>query len=341
LELQKADYIQLRRIIEEKGLLRYTELYYLVHFLVTITLFVLLFSVVLYFNKWYVLLLLIVPLSFVATHFGYLGHDAGHWAISNKEWVNEMMGQLSYSFLLGGSFSYWKYKHNLHHSHPNTEGSDPDIDLTPFSLTEARAMQKRGIKRWATRFQAWLFPSVFPILLFLIRYDGYRYLIKKKRLVIDWILLLSHVLLFFVIIPYLIGLGMAILVYMLLSMLIGVYIGFTFTPNHVGMPILDNMEDMPFLEKQVMTSRNIKSGVLLNYIFGGLDCQIEHHLFPKASRKNLLKIRNIVKEYCAEHSIPYKNESVAHAWKDIFTHLNTMGKYAKKFHMLKMAKDML
>ena len=339
--LQKADYIQLRKVIEEKGLLNYTGLYYLVHFLVTIVLFALLFVLIIYFNRWYATLLLILPLSFVATHFGYLGHDAGHRAISKRAYINEMVGQLSYSFVLGGSFSYWKFKHNLHHTHPNIEGSDPDIDMTLFSLTEQHARKRKGIKRLITRFQAWLFPTVFLILLFLIRYDSLKYLLSKKGLFIDWLLLLGHVTLYFLIVPYFVGIWTAIFVYVLLSVLISAYIGFTFTPNHVGMPILENAGDMPFMEKQIMTSRNIKSGLVLNYIFGGLDCQIEHHLFPQASRKNLLKIRGIVKEFCVEHSIPYKYESVARAWKDIFIYLNTMGKYAKRFHTLKMAKDML
>lgn len=339
--MQKADYIELRKKIEEKGLLAHTEWYYLVHFLVTIILFAILLGLIVYLNRGYAALPLIVPLAFVTTHFGYLGHEAGHRAVSKRNWINELFGHVSYGLILGGSFSYWKFKHNQHHAHPNIEGSDPDIDVSPFSLTVQRALEKKGLKRLATRFQAWLFPSVFLILAFLMRGDALRYLYREKKIRIDWLLLLGHVLLFFGILPYFIGIWMSLLIYAVLSMLIGIYLGFTFTPNHVGMPILEGADDLSFLEKQVRTSRNIKSGILLNYIFGGLDCQIEHHLFPQASRKNLLRIRSIVKEYCIQHNVPYRDESIAAAWKGIFKYLDTMGRYARRFPMLKMAHEML
>ena len=90
--------------------------------------------------------------------------------------------------------------------------------------------------------------------------------------------------------------------------LFGVYLGITFAPNHKGMPHPDGTED--FLRKQVLTSRNVRGGWLVDTALGGLNYQIEHHLFPAMPTPNLRKAQPIVQAYCAELGVPYEATSL-------------------------------
>ena len=81
---------------------------------------------------------------------------------------------------------------------------------------------------------------------------------------------------------------------------------------------------------------------MLNFITGGLNYQIEHHLFPTLSRKNLAKAKIIVKEFCDENSIPYKDNDLYTAWKEVFGYINMVSKYANpKFYVIKAVNDMI
>ena len=175
-----------------------------------------------------------------------------------------------------------------------------------------------------------------------MRIDSIKYMSKNKSsIIIDALLMICHVIFFLIIIPYFVGFLKAIILYLIVSIMLGLYFGFSFIPNHVGMPILKGNESLSFLEKQVLTSRDIKSGKFLDFIFGGLNHQIEHHLFPNISRKNLSKIKWIVKGFCIEKNILYQDDTLNKAWKDIFVYLNDIGKCAKKFNALKTAADMV
>ena len=84
----------------------------------------------------------------------------------------------------------------------------------------------------------------------------------------------------------------------------GVYMGASFAPNHKGMPIIAQDAKVDFLSKQVLTSRNIRGGWWVDPM-GGLNYQVEHHLFPNMPRPNLARAREIVREYCETLDIPY------------------------------------
>ena len=95
------------------------------------------------------------------------------------------------------------------------------------------------------------------------------------------------------------------------------------------MPIIEGDKKRSFLEQQVITSRNIKSNFIVNYLMGGLNYQIEHHLFPTISRKNLKKVNEIVKKYCLKMKIKYQEQSYLAALKDIFVFLHKVSKESK------------
>src|SRR5690606_16142717 len=88
-------------------------------------------------------------------------------------------------------------------------------------------------------------------------------------------------------------------------MVFGVYMGGSFAPNHKGMPLLPQDVEVDFLRRQVLTSRNVTGGPLMNLAMGGLDLQIEHHLFPRMPSSNLRRVQPIVKQFCAEKNVVY------------------------------------
>ena len=105
--------------------------------------------------------------------------------------------------------------------------------------------------------------------------------------------------------------------------LFGVYLGLTFAPNHKGMPHPDGTED--FLRKQVLTSRNVRGGWLVDTALGGLNHQIEHHLFPAMPTPNLRKAQPIVQAYCAEIGVPYEVTGLGDSYAQAFRHLHDVG----------------
>jgi fatty acid desaturase len=126
-----------------------------------------------------------------------------------------------------------------------------------------------------------------------------------------------------------IGLGLGFLGVQLA--VFGLYLGGSFVPNHVGMPILDRAHGLDYLRKQVLTSRNLRGGAVASTITGGLSLQIEHHLFPGMPRPNLLKARPIVRAHCRALDLPYTEVSAVSAWRRVIHHLNEVGSTAGAF----------
>ena len=113
----------------------------------------------------------------------------------------------------------------------------------------------------------------------------------------------------------------------------GVYMGASFAVNHTGMPMLPHDSKVDFLRRQVLTSRNIKGGWTMSIFMGGLNHQVEHHLFPNMPRPSLFKAREIVREYCETHNILYTETSYAQAQVRVLSYLNQVGLAARDpFH---------
>ena len=91
------------------------------------------------------------------------------------------------------------------------------------------------------------------------------------------------------------------------------------------MPTVAEGDDRGFLRRQVQSSRNLSGPAFVGFLFGGLDSQIEHHLFPTMPRGNLRRARVVVRGFCAEHDIPYAEQSLVHAYRDVVLHLRTVG----------------
>jgi fatty acid desaturase len=103
----------------------------------------------------------------------------------------------------------------------------------------------------------------------------------------------------------------------------GVYLGCTFAPNHKGMPMLAGSDPQPdFLRRQVLTSRNVRGGRLVEVLLGGLNHQIEHHLFPNMPTPHLRRARPIVKAHCARLGISYTESGLFASYAQTLRHLH-------------------
>jgi len=107
--------------------------------------------------------------------------------------------------------------------------------------------------------------------------------------------------------------------------LFGVYMGSSFAPNHKGMPILSRDQKLDYLRSQVLTSRNIRGSWLVDLTLGGLNYQIEHHLFPSMPRPALRRAQEPVRAFCAERDIPYCETSLAGSYAQVLRHLAAAG----------------
>jgi fatty acid desaturase len=91
------------------------------------------------------------------------------------------------------------------------------------------------------------------------------------------------------------------------------------------MPTLSEAEELDFLRSQVLTSRNVRGGRLVDWLLGGLNYQIEHHLFPNMPRPNLRHAQPLVRAFCQEHDLPYTEATMFGSYAEALRHLHSVG----------------
>jgi fatty acid desaturase len=261
----------------------------------------------------------------VFTQIGFLGHDAGHQQIFRSKRWNDRFGLLLSNLGVGLSYGWWVDKHNRHHSHPNEIGRDPDVERNALSWTPEQANLQRGPLRFLARHQAAFF---FPLLTFEawnLHVGSVRMLIARpKGRLVEIGLLLVHVtgclaLLLLVLSPV-----QALAFIAVQQSLFGVYLGCSFAPNHKGMPIIDGATPVDFLRRQVLTSRNVSGGRATAVLLGGLNYQIEHHLFPSMPSRNLRRCQPLVKNFCAERGVSYCETSLFGSYARALSYLHSI-----------------
>ena len=108
------------------------------------------------------------------------------------------------------------------------------------------------------------------------------------------------------------------------------YLGISFAPNHKGMPIIESATAAGFARRQVVTARNITGGRFTTFLLGGLNYQIEHHLFPSIPRPNLRQVQGLVRDFCAATDLGYSEESFVESFRQIIHHLSDAGAAASR-----------
>ena len=265
-------------------------------------------------------------LAFISVQLSFLGHDLGHKQVFQSNPNNERLG-LFVSLLVGINRSWWVEKHNEHHSNPNNDGLDPDVDLPAVALSEAQARTKTGIRRLIARRQAFLFYPLLCLEGMVLKTSGVRHILKGRLRfpVAEPIMMAGHVAGYLGMVFLALPVWEGLMFIVVNQMLTGLYIGSTFAPNHKGMLMLDKDSTLDFLRKQVLTSRNVRPSPLNDYLYGGLNYQIEHHLFPGMPRHCLKRAREIIRPFCKERSVAYHETGVVRSQWEILTHLHRAG----------------
>jgi fatty acid desaturase len=112
----------------------------------------------------------------------------------------------------------------------------------------------------------------------------------------------------------------------------GLYMGCSFAPNHKGMAVVAEDEQLGFLHRQVLTSRNVRGGWFTDLLLGGLNYQVEHHLFPNMPRGSLRSAQHLVREYCASIDLRYTETSLLGSYVAVLGYLNALGRPLRAEH---------
>jgi fatty acid desaturase len=250
---------------------------------------------------------LAVFLGVVATQLGFIGHDAGHRQIFESRRANRLLGLGIGNALIGMSYGWWVPKHNAHHAHPNEPGRDPDIGAGPPSTGQPDAA-RHGLGAWMDRYQAELF---FPLMLLRstgLYVSGFQDVYRRRddrAARTEGLVLVLHAALYLGVVFWVLSPTKAIAFIAVHQAAFSLYLGCSFAPNHKGMPLVDGEDEASFAERQVVTSRNLIGGRLVSFVFGGLNYQIEHHLFPTMPRPNLVRAQGMVRAFCRENRLGY------------------------------------
>jgi fatty acid desaturase len=326
------EYAELKQLIKDNGLLEKQPKYYTYKILSTVALLAMSIAFLLLVHNFWLQLLNAAFLAFVFGQIGFLGHDSGHRQIFKATWKNDFISLLEGNLFVGMSYSWWNNKHNAHHSHPNELDMDPDIGIPLISFTEEQALSKRNFLRFLAKYQAFFF---FPLLT-LVGMDLQRVSIiflkqnKVQRPLAEISLIILHYILYFGLVFSQLNPWQGIIFILVNQALFGLYLGMTFAPNHKGMPILGKDSPLDFLRRQVITARNVNSHPFNDYMYGGLNYQIEHHLFPSMPRNNLKKAQQIIKAFCASHSISFYETTSVQSFKEILSYLHGVGAPLRK-----------
>jgi fatty acid desaturase len=325
---QGSDYAELSRAVRKAGLLRRRPCYYSIKISVNLLLLAGGWAVFALLGRtwWQLVVALFLGVMFAQT--GFIGHDAGHRQISGSKRVDGLIGRIHGNLFIGLSYGWWISKHNRHHAHPNQVGRDPDIAGAAIAFTPNQMRSRRAAGKWLAGYQAWLF---FPMLLlegFHLHVSGVRALLGGRRFtlrLVDGALLITHFAAYLTAVFLVLSPLQAAAFIVIQQGMFGIYLGCAFAPNHKGMPVLGEDEKTDFLRRQVTTSRNIRGGWLTDFALGGLNYQIEHHLFPSMPRPSLRHAQAPVRAFCEAHGVAYHETGLIASYVQVLRHLHTIG----------------
>jgi fatty acid desaturase len=277
-------------------------------------------------DSWWQLFVAVL-MAVVFTHMGFIGHDAGHSQIFRNRRANYLVGLVHGNLAIGLSYGWWVDKHNRHHAHPNQEEKDPDIHIGALAFTAGQARGKQGITRFIARHQRYLFLPLLMLEAVQLHLSSIQALLRRGVKNRSWeaVLLVAHVAGYLTLVFLVLSPVKAVVFILLQQALFGLYLGLSFAPNHKGMPVLTKDDETDFLRRQVMTSRNVRGGWLVDFALGGLNYQIEHHLFPSMPRPNLRHSQAMVRAYCDRHAVPYLETTLLRSYGQALRHLHEVG----------------
>ena len=326
----RSDFAVLSRQIQDAGLLHRRPVRGAVLLIVTAAMLAGGWAVFLAVGDSWWQLAVAVPLAFAFTQCGFRGHEAGHRQTFRSKRLDNAVGLVFGNLFIGLGFGWWTNKHNRHHAHPNSVGRDPDIGTGALVFDEADAPGRKFAHAFLTRHQAGLF---FPLLLlegWSLHVASIRALRSRQTgapapVVVEALLLLVHAAAYLTVVVLVLSPVKALVFILLQQGVFGLYLGSSFAPNHKGMEMLDRDDRLDFLRSQVLTSRNVRGRAVTTFMLGGLNYQIEHHLFPSMPTSALPRAQKLVRAHCEELGLPYTETGLIDSYRRALRHLHAVG----------------
>jgi fatty acid desaturase len=254
-------------------------------------------------------------MSLIFTRAVFVSHDILH----TQYFKNKSLSmKLSYPFsalILSNSSSWWDFKHNInHHTYCNIITKDEDImaldgAFTPNNKGNSEFLKKyKHIIFWGAMF--FMYPAFIA--------QSYSFALKRKNYG-EFALMLLHWPLIWGTMFYILPFSDALIVYLTLNFTLSPWLSFGFITNHLGCEVFEENEgkELSWMELQMRTSRSLSGGAIVHWFYGGLNTQIEHHLFPKAPRFNLLKVQKMTREFAKKHNMKYFETTPIQAYVQI------------------------
>lgn len=263
-------------------------------------------------------------LSVLQAQFAFIGHDASHGSAAGNRLLNRLAGQLCMGVINGLCFQEWRHRHLLHHRHCQDESHDPDMQFgTLFSMSAETLAARTSFGRWLGQYQAYYFWPSTLLFAHSLRYFAVAAALRQpRRYWADLLAFAGHICLWFVLpISLSVASGpQAIAVYLLGSSFLGLRLAAVFAINHVGMPSC--AADASFLERQTLTSRNVTTARGMDWFFGGLNYQIEHHLLPACPRGRLREVEASIRPAVLTFGLPHHRCGWPQAVAEVTRHMN-------------------
>lgn len=269
-------------------------------------------------------------------------HEGGHNSFSKHTWLNETSGH--FLNILGGNIHFWKIKHNInHHTYTNIEGMDSDIDILPYMRTN------EGQPRyWFHRFQHiyWVILYGISYVVWIFMEDFVKYFSGKigqlktantfntKEHIIFWVTKIMYIVVYIVIPIFMVGFLKAFVGYSIVVFVCGLAISIVFQMAHVvedtqfPTPDENSKINQEWALHQVSTTANFATkNKVVSWLLGGLNFQVEHHLFPKISHVHYPKINEFLKETCQQYNVNYiEYKSIFSAFGSHLAHIKRLGR---------------
>jgi fatty acid desaturase len=337
------EYAELKGLLAQQGLFDKQPVYYTGKVLQMLSGLGLALGILLTTHLFWVQILNAVFLAFVFTQIAFIGHDAAHRQIFQSARKTAALGLLC-TLLTAISYRWWTEKHTQHHRHPNHLERDPDVRLRFLAFSEEQACRLQRWRRAIIKHQARLFVPMLLLQGFAIRIKSLKFLLSSRARfsALEALGIAVHFSLYLGVVVSLLGLWQGMAFILVHQMLFGLYMGSVFAPNHKGMLMLQGTSTLNRLRQQVLTARNVRAHPFTDFWFGGLNYQIEHHLFPHMARNKLNAAQATVRAFCQVRSIPYYETSIVQAYQETLRYLHHVSaplRHASNGHQPKRQGD--
>ena len=297
--------------VREAGLLECVPLRGIIEMVAIIASIIIVFATMKLWNP----ILLGLFLTLIFTRSVFVSHDVLHQQYFQSRKISMWLSYPFSAFMICNSPSWWIWKHNVnHHNWCNVPEKDEDIRVLNGAFMPDNEGDNPFIRKhkklifWGALF--FMYPA------FIAR--SFSYVIRWKKygelalMMLHWVVIWGSI---FTILPF----ASAITVFLTLNFVLSIWLSLGFITNHLGCEVIDleESEKISWMELQMRTSRSLKGGLFVLWFYGGLNTQIEHHLFPKAPRFNLLKVQKITREFARKHKIKYFETTPIEAYLQI------------------------